>query len=597
MQKTKPLDPRSYKAQSVPERMAIISAGVIMNLIFAVIFAAIAFLLGVKATPCILSGTLPGEIAWQADLQPGDEIVQINDRRGTPPDDELRWYDLNQAVMLSNPDKGVDFKIKRAGLDEPFWVTLKPERTGERLMPMIGAIGPQTTKLLDKTPVVPGWSAAKLGLKGGDRVLAVDGQPIGSNAEFQRLLAHKPNDMIQVQLERIKRDDEGKAIGDPETVTVDVPPNPRRTLGLVMKLGPITAIQKNSPAEQAGLRPGDQLVSVDGQPVGDPLTLPDRMRQKAGSEVQLGIERQANGGQGQPQTVSITPREPDWWEASRASTSPEAVTALGITYQVLPQIQAIQPGSPAEKAQLSGGGSVAHLAPGMEFVQVDLVPPPKDKNAKEKEKDADDDQPAPKSDPAKFGGPKGISWAYLNEDIQGLKPGTKVKFTLADERTVELAPVVWDDWNNSDRGFRFTAPEITLKADSLGKAVQMGVRETRDSVMQVYGFLRRIGTRISPLGLGGPVTIATAAGHEAGRGVAELLIFLTMLSANLAVINFLPIPILDGGHMVFLLAEAVLRRPVSERIQLAFTYAGLAFILSLMIFVFGLDISRLFSWI
>ena len=136
-----------------------------------------------------------------------------------------------------------------------------------------------------------------------------------------------------------------------------------------------------------------------------------------------------------------------------------------------------------------------------------------------------------------------------------------------------------------------------LKADSIGKALPMGARETRDSVMQVYGFLRRIGTRISPMGLGGPITIAAEAGHQADRGFAALLIFLTMLSANLAVINFLPIPILDGGHMVFLLAEAVMRKPVSERVQLGFTYLGLAFILSLMIFVFGLDLGRLFSWI
>src|SRR5262249_17744836 len=150
-----------------------------------------------------------------------------------------------------------------------------------------------------------------------------------------------------------------------------------------------------------------------------------------------------------------------------------------------------------------------HLAPGMEIAQVQLIPPPKDKT-----KDSEDDQPAPKSDPVKIG-EKGITWAKLAEDVQALKPGTKVKLTLADKRTVELEPVLWEEWNNPDRGFYFKAPEITLKANDWQKAAAMGLRETRDSVMQVYGFLRRIGTRISPLGLGGPLTIATAAGHEA----------------------------------------------------------------------------------
>jgi regulator of sigma E protease len=62
-----------------------------------------------------------------------------------------------------------------------------------------------------------------------------------------------------------------------------------------------------------------------------------------------------------------------------------------------------------------------------------------------------------------------------------------------------------------------------------------------------------------------------------------------MLSANLAVINFLPIPVLDGGHMVFLAYELIRGKPASERVVVAFTYAGLIFILSLMMFVLALD--------
>jgi regulator of sigma E protease len=106
----------------------------------------------------------------------------------------------------------------------------------------------------------------------------------------------------------------------------------------------------------------------------------------------------------------------------------------------------------------------------------------------------------------------------------------------------------------------------------------------------VYSFLRRIGTQVSPFALGGPVTIARAAGGEASEGVSRLLLFLTMLSANLAVINFLPIPLLDGGHMVFLILEGILRRPVSEKIVVAFHYVGFMFIISLMMFVLGLDV-------
>src|SRR5581483_5593568 len=98
-------------------------------------------------------------------------------------------------------------------------------------------------------------------------------------------------------------------------------------------------------------------------------------------------------------------------------------------------------------------------------------------------------------------------------------------------------------------------------------------------LLQVYRFLRKVfAGQVSPLGLGGPITIAQAAGGAATKGVSTLLLFLTMLSANLAVINFLPIPLLDGGHMAFLAMEGIRGKAVSERIVVGFHYLGFAFI-------------------
>ena len=90
--------------------------------------------------------------------------------------------------------------------------------------------------------------------------------------------------------------------------------------------------------------------------------------------------------------------------------------------------------------------------------------------------------------------------------------------------------------------------------------------------------------------LGGPIEIAKQAGKSAEEGLGRLLLFLTMLSANLAVINFLPIPVLDGGHMVFLMYELVRGKPPSENVVAALSYIGLILLLSLMLFVFGLDL-------
>ena len=88
--------------------------------------------------------------------------------------------------------------------------------------------------------------------------------------------------------------------------------------------------------------------------------------------------------------------------------------------------------------------------------------------------------------------------------------------------------------------------------------------------------------------------IAAAAGSEASQGIPRLLLFLTLLSANLAILNFLPIPALDGGHMVFLAAEGVTGKPVDERLQGTLTLIGVACLLALMVFVFANDIGRLF---
>ena len=89
--------------------------------------------------------------------------------------------------------------------------------------------------------------------------------------------------------------------------------------------------------------------------------------------------------------------------------------------------------------------------------------------------------------------------------------------------------------------------------------------------------------------LGGPVSIFETALYAAKQGMGNLLVFLTLLSANLAVLNFLPIPILDGGHMLFLTWEAIRRKPPDERVQLALTYCGLLLVLALMTWVLLLD--------
>ena len=134
------------------------------------------------------------------------------------------------------------------------------------------------------------------------------------------------------------------------------------------------------------------------------------------------------------------------------------------------------------------------------------------------------------------------------------------------------------------------------KSDTWSDALRYGYKQVGNDVKRVGTTLvKLIKGKISPTNLGGPGTIALATTSEASQGTSRLLLFLTFLSANLAIVNFLPIPILDGGHMLFLAYEGIFRRPVSEKVQVLLTYAGLMMILGLMLFVLFLDVGRISS--
>jgi regulator of sigma E protease len=98
---------------------------------------------------------------------------------------------------------------------------------------------------------------------------------------------------------------------------------------------------------------------------------------------------------------------------------------------------------------------------------------------------------------------------------------------------------------------------------------------------------------ISPKALSGPITIAQASGESLEAGLFNFIFLLSFISINLAIINLLPVPILDGGHVMFLIIEGVTRRPLTGKVREIATHAGLLFIIFLMVLVFYNDISRI----
>ena len=581
------VDRRSYLAKSVPQRMAIISAGVIMNILFACLFATIAYRLGVPIIPSIVSHVAPGSAAYEADIRPGDEIVAIGETQNPT------FTQLMQSVTLGDLENGLLFKVRRAATGEVDPINLRPRQSSGRLA-RVGIASPSTLRISKESTIRKDTPAATAGFEGGDEVIAVNGQPVNAYREWLALLVQNVSQPIEVTVRRggtAPADDRfGRREGG-ETLTVTVPPQPRVRLGLAMEMGKIVSVQKNSPAAKQGLKPGDYIDKTsyaDGSPANqalgenefeDPIALPEQLRVMAeeNRNIRLAVRRASSSADGRQanEEIDLPLRKVTWTEPAGSEDDPLSVPALGLAYRVLNRVRNVVPDSPAAKAGLQGGDVITQA----EFLL----------SKKQKKK--------PK--PLKFAKAGKHNWPLFLEVLQKLPKGTQIKLTYKrgdQTETATLEPAPTEGRFVVRRGFLFAPIQRMKIAKSLGEQVELGFQKTKDSLSMVFSFLRKLGTQVPFSALGGPVTIARAAGYSAFEGVGKLLLFLTMLSANLAVINFLPIPLLDGGHMVFLAWEGIRGRPASEKFVVALHTVGFVCILSLMVFVLWLDLGRLFNW-
>jgi regulator of sigma E protease len=210
----------------------------------------------------------------------------------------------------------------------------------------------------------------------------------------------------------------------------------------------------------------------------------------------------------------------------------------------------------------------------------------------------------------------------------GLKPGDLIT-------EIDRVPVTgWDDMTeiiggskgktleikvrraDSEKVFRIT-PELVSAKNIFGEDIQRfiigisasGEAYTKDlnplqafthSLVQTYKIIelmvmiigKLITGDISTDTIGGPIMIAKMAGDQAKSGVTNLIFFMALISVNLAIINLLPIPILDGGHLLFFFIESIKRKPVSLKVREVAQQVGLFIIILLIIFVFYNDITK-----
>lgn len=135
---------------------------------------------------------------------------------------------------------------------------------------------------------------------------------------------------------------------------------------------------------------------------------------------------------------------------------------------------------------------------------------------------------------------------------------------------------------------------LTYEKATLGQAFEAAFVQTWNLIyLTIMGIIKIIERVIPASELGGPIRIAELAGQQMEAGWINLFYFMGLLSVNLGILNLLPIPVLDGGHLVFLTIEGVRRRPLSDWAMEASQKVGIFLLLSLMVFVFYNDILRL----
>ncbi len=382
-----------------------------------------------------------------------------------------------------------------------------------------------------------------------------------------------------VTVVRSKGDAKEDKTADGEKVKVQVPTRPMRQFGMAMTMGPIAAIEVDSPAAKAGVRLGDVLKTVDGKPVVDldPMKLPAQFHMLAGAEIVLGLLRE---GKPLELKIKLSPArnsQPD------LPDSAVALNELGAAYYVLNTVAAVEPNGPATKAGIK---------PGDRLLSARFVPPSADEIETLRKKYGDngvlvESETLPFSDDER-------NWPFFLLQLQACAPGTTVEFTWQrdqQELTGNASPVAARDWFDPDRGWLLEPKTMLVQAQDFGEAARMGGQNTLDSALAVYRLLKGLGTnRVSARMISGPIGIAKAAFAVARSGLGDFLLLLTFISANLAVINFLPIPVLDGGHMVLLAYEGIRGKPADERVQEVLTWIGLLLLLTLMIWAFGLDL-------
>lgn len=564
-------DPRAYNNKSVPARMLVIVAGVVMNVILSALLFMGLYLIGHNVPPAMVGVVMAGSPAQEAGLMVGDRVLSIDG------DTAADFNKIALHVALSEEGRALPVVVMREGKEVTLSVTPR-RQTGDKREFMQMGVGP--TPALRGVPgnmqlrlIDAEWQVQPelLMLRPGDVVTEVEGVAITPEEKGK----DKVVPSSWALLDRAVQGSDGRAVRmkvrGVEGAEREIAVRPMmdgtfgerefRMVGMVPR--PIVAGVRNEESTAfRKLRPGDVVTAVEFVDTKDLV--------EVGSNLALRTTLQSAGSTGRPLALTVLREGRELKVEGLVPNLSVGDGRKGLGIEVGSDVRSTVVGEVVGKSFAERVGLVA----GARVVSVngrsvgDLF------EVRRALLEAGEGREVEVVWEREQGGEKGSGRAALTKEEVG---------ELA--RMRYLVPLAFDERIEP----RQTSNPVT--------AMVWGVAETRDVLLQGYITIKRMAQgSVSAANLTGPVGIFHAGGKIAtSKPIDWTFWFLAIISANLAVVNFLPIPIVDGGQFVFLCIEKLMGRPLSPRVQGIAQIVGIALILSVFLFVTYNDITRLIS--
>ncbi len=527
-------NPRALWRRPAWQRAVVFAAGVVMNGVLAVIFFTVASLVGVSAPSSIVGEVLPLMPAQKAGIKAGDRIVAINGEPVQSFEDVLTTIKTQDAGTIF--DVAVERPTESGEPDVLTFAGIKSWRGPNDDAPAIG-VGPALEPVV--CAMVPGVPEAYAGLKVGDRILKVNDKAVRRWREMEEVFDEAPDGPVTLAIQRN---------GKPLQLTVDPAKLTLADIGMAPPIA-VRTLDPDGPAAKAGIWKDDRIVKAEDVAWPTAKKIAETIKAAGdGAAVRLTIRRK-------DKVKEIAAGIAVYGDVDYArigiSMMPDATAPI--------QVGEVQPDGPAAKAGIRPGDRILTVG---------------------------EDEVAP--------GTWDDVYAVFGQAGERAVP-VLVKRGDAELRTTltpALEPIETFKLFGSKPGLLLYEPLPRLYNPI--KAAGRGFTRTWRWLGNVYANLRQLLKRqVGTESLGGPVLIVYASLGIAARGIGTFIDFWGILSVCVAVFNFLPVPPLDGGHVLFVILEKIKGSPVGLKVRTWVWGAGWAAVGALIILIMWQDITRL----